>query len=98
MIRKSVAEILDHQVRFDDRPDVSQRLRPIASDGRRVRVLPEDATRGPVPSTTMVAHMSARFVAAIERFVETEGVDLVTFEKRERKDDVGPGVLEPPIV
>ena len=32
--------------------------------------------------------MSERFVEAIERFVETEGVDLVTFEKGQRKDDV----------
>jgi hypothetical protein len=32
--------------------------------------------------------MSQRFVEAIERFVETEGIDLVTFEKGQRKDDV----------
>ena len=36
----------------------------------------------------MVAPMSERFVAAIEHFVATEGVDLTTFEKGERKDDV----------
>jgi hypothetical protein len=41
-----------------------------------------------VPSTVMVAPMSQRFVEAIARFVETEGVDLITFEKGERKDDV----------
>jgi hypothetical protein len=41
-----------------------------------------------VPSTMMVAPMSERFVTAMERFAETEGVDLVTFEKGQRKDDV----------
>jgi len=40
-----------------------------------------------VPSTFMIAPMSKKFVAAIETFVETEGVDLVSFEKGERKDD-----------
>ena len=29
-----------------------------------------------------------RFVDAIERFVKTEGVDMVTFKKGERKDDI----------
>jgi hypothetical protein len=41
-----------------------------------------------VPSTMMVAPLSERFVNAMERFVETEGVDLVTFKKGQRKDDV----------
>jgi hypothetical protein len=41
-----------------------------------------------IPSTVMVAPMSRRFVEAMERFAETEGVDLVTFEKGQRKDDV----------
>src|SRR5712671_1018406 len=36
----------------------------------------------------MVAPMTERFVEAIEQFVATEGVDLVTFEKGQRKDDV----------
>ncbi len=41
-----------------------------------------------VPSTMMVAPLSQRFVEAMERFAETAGVDLVTFEKGQRKDDV----------
>jgi hypothetical protein len=36
----------------------------------------------------MVAPMSERFVQAIERFTEMEGVDLVTFEKGHRKDNL----------
>ena len=41
-----------------------------------------------IRSTVMVAPMSQRFVQALERFAEAEGVDLVTFERGERKDDV----------
>ena len=40
-----------------------------------------------VPSTTMVAPMTKRFVDAME-FAKTAGVDLVTFEKTQRKDDL----------
>ncbi len=36
----------------------------------------------------MIAPMSERFVKAIERFTDTEGIDLVSFEKGQRKDDV----------
>lgn len=36
----------------------------------------------------MVAPMSQQFVAAIERFVETQGLDFVTFEKRQPEDDI----------
>jgi hypothetical protein len=32
--------------------------------------------------------MTRQFVGEIERFAEREGVDLVTFEKGQRKDDV----------
>ena len=39
-------------------------------------------------STTAVAPMTEAFVHNIERFIVSEGVDLVTFEKGQRKDDV----------
>jgi hypothetical protein len=32
--------------------------------------------------------MSEAFVRNIEQFVDDEAIDLVSFEKRERKDDV----------
>jgi hypothetical protein len=40
------------------------------------------------PSTTAVAPMTEAFVRNIERFVADEGIDLVAFVKRQRKDDV----------
>jgi len=39
-------------------------------------------------STTAVVPMSEAFVRNIEQFVADQGIDLVAFEKRERKDDV----------
>jgi hypothetical protein len=37
--------------------------------------------------------MTKDFVKAIERFVDEEGVDLVTFEKGQRKDDIAQAYL-----
>jgi hypothetical protein len=39
-------------------------------------------------STTAVMPMTETFVRNIEQFVNAEGIDLVAFEKRQRKDDV----------
>jgi len=39
-------------------------------------------------STAAVAPMTTAFVAAIEQFVAGHGVDLVSFGKGQRKDDV----------
>jgi hypothetical protein len=39
-------------------------------------------------STVALAPMTESFVSRIESFVKKEGVDLVSFEKKERKDDV----------
>jgi len=39
-------------------------------------------------STTAVAPMTEAFVGNIEQFVAAEGVDLIAFEKGQRKDDV----------
>src|SRR5262249_13266384 len=39
-------------------------------------------------STTAVAPMTEAFVRNIEQFVAGRGIDLITFEKGKRKDDV----------
>jgi hypothetical protein len=91
MIRKSVAEILDDHVTFQleaiDRMYLNAYV-PSLQTGAGVAYFLKTQLGVRVPSTVMVAPMSRRFVEAIERFVETEGLDLVTFEKGERKDDV----------
>jgi hypothetical protein len=91
MIRKSVAEILDHHVTFElegiDRMYLNGYV-PSLQRGGGVVYFMKTHLGARVPSTAMVAPMTDGFVAAIERFVQTTGVELMTFEKNQRKDDV----------
>jgi hypothetical protein len=91
MIRKSVAEILNDHVTFEleaiDRMYLNGYV-PSLQTGGGVVYFMKTYLGARVPSTTMVAPMSERFVTAIERFVETESLELVTFKKGQRKDDV----------
>jgi hypothetical protein len=91
MIRKSVAEILDEHVTFEleaiDRMYFNAYVPSLQTGGGFVWFV-KTQLGARVPSTMMVAPMSQQFVDAIDRFVVTEGVDLVTFEKGQRKDDV----------
>ena len=91
MVRKNVAEILTNHVTFEleaiDRMYLNAYVPSLQTGGGFVYFV-KTQLGATVPSTTVVAPMSERFVKAIERFVETEGVDLVTFEKGQRKDDV----------
>jgi hypothetical protein len=91
MIRKSVAEILDHHVTFEleaiDRMYLNGYV-PSLQRGGGVVYFMKTQLGARVPSTAMVAPMTHGFVEAIERFVKTTGLDLVTFAKDQRKDDV----------
>ena len=40
----------------------------------------------PVPSSALMAPMTRRFVSALERYAQREGVDLIRFDRGERKD------------
>src|SRR5687768_10313716 len=96
MIRKSVAEILDHHVTFEleaiDRMYLNAYVPSLQSGGGVVYFM-KTHLGARVPSTMMVAPLSERFVTAIERFVETEGLDLITFKKGQRKDEVAQAYL-----
>jgi hypothetical protein len=91
MLRKNVAEILHNHVTFEleaiDRMYLNAYV-PSLQTGAGFVYFVKTQLGARVPSTMMVAPMSLQFVDAIERFVDTEGVDLVTFEKGQRKDDV----------
>jgi len=91
MIRKSVAEILTQHVTFEleaiDRMYLNAYVPSLQTGAGFVYFLKTQLGVG-VPSTVMIAPMTQRFVDAMERFAGTEGVDLVTFEKGQRKDDV----------
>jgi hypothetical protein len=96
MVTKSVAEILEKHVTFQldaiDRMYLNAYVPSLQTGAGFVYFL-KSQLGVRVPSTVMVAPMSQRFVDALERFAETEGVDLVTFEKGQRKDDVAQSYL-----
>src|SRR6266849_6229074 len=91
MVRKNVAEILSNHVTFEleaiDRMYLNAYVPSLQTGGGFVYFV-KNQLGARVPSTMMVAPMSERFVHALERLAETEGVDLVTFKKGQRKDDV----------
>jgi hypothetical protein len=91
MVTKSVAEILDQHVTFEleaiDRMYLNAYV-PSLQTGGGAAYFMKTQLGARVPSTHVVAPMSERFVEAIERFVQTEGIDLVAFEKGQRKDEV----------
>jgi hypothetical protein len=91
MIRKSVADVLTQHVTFEleaiDRMYLNAYV-PSLQTGAGFAYFLKTQLGVRVPSTLMIAPMSRRFVEAIEHFVDTEGVDLVTFEKGQRKDDI----------
>ncbi|GAC1458779.1 MAG: hypothetical protein PVSMB1_08680 [Gemmatimonadaceae bacterium] len=91
MISKNVAEILQNHVTFEleaiDRMYLNAYVPSLQTGAGFVYFL-KTQLGVRVPSTVMIAPMTKRFVNAMEHFAETEGVDLVTFEKGQRKDDV----------
>jgi hypothetical protein len=91
MVPKSVAEILEKHVTFEleaiDRMYLNAYV-PSLQTGASFAYFAKTQLGACVPSTSLVAPMSERFVAALEAFALREGVDLVTFEKGRRKDDV----------
>ncbi len=91
MIRKSVTEILANHVTFEleaiDRMYLNAYVPALQTGGGFVYFV-KSQLGAIVPSTQVVAPLSARFVAAIEQFVQREQLDLVTFAKHQRKDDV----------
>jgi hypothetical protein len=91
MIRKSVTEILQKHVTFEleaiDRMYLNAYV-PSLQTGAGLAYFMKTQLGVRVPSTVMVAPMSQRFVDAMQRFAETHGIDLVTFEKSQRKDDI----------
>src|SRR5881397_672014 len=88
MIRKTVAEILDKHVTFEleaiDRMYLNGYV-PSLQTGGGVVYFMKQHLGARVPSTMMVAPLSERFVNAMERFVQTEGVDLVTSRRANAK-------------
>jgi hypothetical protein len=91
MVRKNVAEILQNHVTFEleaiDRMYLNAYV-PSLQTGAGFVYFAKTHLGARVPSTMMVAPMSQQFVEAITRFADTQGVDLIAFEKGQRKDDI----------
>src|SRR3989304_345814 len=91
MVRKNVAEILRNHVTFEleaiDRMYLNAYVPSLQTGGGFVWFV-KTHLGARVPSTMMVAPMSTAFVDGIEAFASTQGIDLVRFEKGQRKDDV----------
>jgi len=91
MIRKSVAEVLKDHVVLElegiDRMYLNAYI-PSLQRGAGFVYFLRNQLDCRIPSTVMIAPMSKEFVAAIERFVKAKGVELVSFAKGQRKDDV----------
>ena len=96
MVRKSVAEILQDHVTLElesiDRMYLNGYV-PSLQTGGGVAFFMRGQLDCRVPSTHMVAPMSRRFVASIERFVEEQGLNLVTFSRGQRKDEIAQDYL-----
>jgi hypothetical protein len=91
MIRDSVAEILRDHVSLElegiDRMYLNGYV-PSLQTGAGFAYFLRSQLDCRVPSTYMIAPMSKQFVATIEKFVATEGVELVSFLRGQRKDEV----------
>ncbi|MEK6630263.1 MAG: hypothetical protein AABY89_05975, partial [Acidobacteriota bacterium] len=91
MVRNSVAEILEKHVTFEleciDRMYLNAYVPSVQSGSGFVWFL-RTQLGCRVPSTAMIAPQSRAFAEAFERFAHEQGVDLVTFKRGQRKDDV----------
>lgn len=91
MVRKNVAEILQDHVTLElesiDRMYLNGYV-PSLQTGAGFAYFAKHQLGAKVPSTFLIAPMSKTFVAAIERYVEDHELDLVTFARGERKDDI----------
>src|SRR6202790_4519817 len=91
MVSKNVAAILHDHVTFEleaiDRMYLNAYVPSLQTGAGFVYFL-KTQLGVRVPSTVMIAPMTERIVTAIDRFVETEHIDLVTVEKGQRKDEI----------
>jgi len=90
-VARSVAEVLrDHvvlEIEAIDRMYLNVYV-PLLQTAGAVAAYLRDHRGQRFASTAAVTPMTEAFVRNIEDFVRREGVDLVTFEKRQRKDEV----------
>ncbi len=91
MIAKNVAELIrDHvvlEVESLDRLYLNGYVPGLQSEGGFVHFV-RSHLGYPIASTAVIAPMTEAFVRSIERFAQERRIDVVAFEKGQRKDDV----------
>src|SRR5437867_12684493 len=87
MIRESVSEILQDHVVLELGMYLNGYV-PSLQTGAGFAYFLRNQLDCRVPSTYMIAPMSKQFVASIEQFAKTQGVEMVSFTRGQRKDDV----------
>jgi len=90
-VARTVADVLDDHVSLEiesiDRMYLNLYIPRLQRDTGVVSFFREHRGK-PIPSGALMAQITEPFVAAIHRFIETEGIPLVDFKAGERKDDI----------
>jgi hypothetical protein len=91
MVPKNVAEILQNHVLLEvegiDRLYLNGYVSLVQTEGGAATFIRRQLGK-PFASTAAVATMSSQFVKDIEAFARTHSIDIITFAKKQRKDDV----------
>ena len=91
MVSQNVAEIIKNHVTLEveciDRVYLNGYVPGLQTEGGFVHFVRKHLGY-PIASTTVIAPMSKAFVQAIETFAKQQDVDMVTFGKHQRKDEV----------
>ena len=91
MAPKNVAEILQNHVLLEvegiDRLYLNGYVSLVQTEGGAATFIRRQLGK-PFASTAAVAPMTSQFVKDIETFARTHSIDIVTFAKKQRKDDV----------
>ena len=89
-VARSAGEVLAHHTSLEleciDRMCLNAYV-PLLQSGGGTAAFFRGVRGNPVPSSALMAPMTRRFVSAIERFAQRQGIDLVRFERFERKDE-----------
>lgn len=96
-IARTVAEVLEDHVTLEvegiDRLYLNLYV-PILQSPRGVGHFWINHRRHRFASSALMAPMTAEFVRSIQQFAKVEGIDIVSFKRRQRKDDVAREYLE----
>lgn len=91
MVAQNVAEIINNHLSLEieciDRMYLNGYVPGLQTEGGFIHFVRKHLGF-PIASTAVVAPMSKSFVEAIEAFAKQNKVDLVGFDKQQRKDDV----------